>query len=222
MVPHKSRKFRTILDLSFALKFIKEVIPSVNETTTKQAPAESMVQLGECIKRIVATMSKNHNPKSSFAFSKIDIKDGFWRLLVSDLDAWNFCYVMPSPTFTTDINDTQIIVPNSLQMGWCESPPFFCAATETARDIIMDLLTNAINLPDHPFQHTMLEKMDALTRFQAFLEVFVDDFCAITNNLHPLHLQNFSKAIIHGIHSILTIQKFPNIRAKILFPRKNA
>ncbi len=26
-------------------------------------------------------------------------------------------------------------LPTSLQMGWVESPPYFCAATETARDI---------------------------------------------------------------------------------------
>ena len=208
MVPHKSRKFRTILDLSFALRIPKGVIPSVNETTTKQAPAESMVQLGECIKRIVATMAKNYNPQAPFAFSKIDIKDGFWRLMVSNADAWNFCYVMPSLTPVTTLDDIQIVVPNSLQMGWCESPPFFCAVTETARDIIMDLLSQATTLPDHPFQPIMLERLDALHRFQAtsytvtLLEVFVDDFCAITNNLHPQHLTNFSKAILHGIHSV--------------------
>lgn len=153
-------------------------------------------------------MAKNFNPNNPLAFSKIDIKDGFWRLLVSDQDTWYFCYTMPLTVSTTNLDDIQIVVPNSLQMGWCKSPPFFCTATKTARDVIMDLLTSSTTLPDHPFQDTMLKRMDSLQPFQAtsytvtLLKVFVDDFCAITNNLHPQHLTSFSKAIIHGIHSI--------------------
>jgi hypothetical protein len=30
----------------------------------------------------------------------------------------------------------QLVIPDALQMGWSESPPFFCAATKTARDVI--------------------------------------------------------------------------------------
>jgi len=73
-------------------------------------------------------------------FSKLDIKDGFWRMAVNDENTWNFCYVLPSDDPNIDIDDIKIVVPNCLQMGWCESPPFFCAASETACDVIESLL----------------------------------------------------------------------------------
>ena len=43
LVPHKSRKYRTILDLSFSLRYKGGIIPSVNSSTKRQAPAEAMV-----------------------------------------------------------------------------------------------------------------------------------------------------------------------------------
>ena len=207
MVPHKSRKFRTILDLSFRLKYQGTHLESVNGATNKKAPPESMVQLGLCLHRLVAKMADNHNPEQPFVFSKIDIKDGFWRLAVNDEDAWNFCYVKPSTNPTTSIDDTEIVVPNSLQMGWCESPPFFCAATETARDVIEGLIKEA-SLPQHKFEHQMMQNAPALNRLQAattwsnLLEVFVDDFVGATNCTTTAHLAHLSRAMLLGIHSI--------------------
>jgi hypothetical protein len=46
MIPHKSRLFRCILDLSFQLKHNGKILPSVNSETTKKAPQQSMAQLG--------------------------------------------------------------------------------------------------------------------------------------------------------------------------------
>ena len=57
MIPHKSKKFRVILDLSFNLKYERQVYQSVNETTTKLAPPQSMEQLGKVLRRIIATMA---------------------------------------------------------------------------------------------------------------------------------------------------------------------
>ena len=208
LVPHKSRQWRTILDLSFSLRYKGGIIPSVNSSTVKQAPAEAMVQLGQCFQRILYTMATNYNPQQPFAFAKLDIKDGFWRMRVSEKDAWNFCYVLPPRSPTQSLDEREIVVPASLQMGWCESPPYFCAATETARDVIDNLLASDLTLPDHRFLETMLENSDSLPRLQAsaftvnLLEVFVDDFCAITNDLSKEHLTRFSKALIHGIHSV--------------------
>ena len=113
MVPHKSRKFRTILDLSFRLRHKGKLLPSVNSNTTKLAPAEAMVQLGHCMKRIVATLADNISQTQPFVFAKVDIKDGFWRLRVSNADAWNFCYAMPSSSKNQDLDDIDIVVPNS-------------------------------------------------------------------------------------------------------------
>ena len=158
MVPHKSKSFRCILDLSFKLKRQKGEgkWESVNSTTIKQAPQQAMGQLGSVVKRIVATMADFFDPHKPFCFTKIDIKDGFWRMAVSDDEAWNFCYVLPnSEKASNNIDDTLIVVPNSLQMGWIESPPCFCAGTETARDIIELILPSAASLPKHPLEDRM-------------------------------------------------------------------
>ena len=65
-----------------------------------------------------------------------------------------------------------------------------------------------MELPHHRFLSKMLEQDDYLHRLAAaafttnLLEVFVDDFCALINNLSKEHLTKFSKALIHGIHSV--------------------
>ena len=128
---------------------------------------------------------------------------------VSSEDAWNFCYVIPHTDPDTTLDETEIVVPNCLQMGWCESPPFFCAASETARDVIEALLQE-MSLPEHPFEGEMLDEATASTkfRFQAtttfinLVEVFVDDFIGATNDLSDENLSHFSRAMLFGVHSI--------------------
>lgn len=119
-VPHKSRKFLWILDLSFQLLWNGKKLPSVNSATTVQSKHQSMTQLGQVLKRILAIMAdmRKKDEASIFRFAKLDIKDGFWRLGELDEDAWNFCYVLPSLTTVDNIDDIEIVVPNSLQMGW--------------------------------------------------------------------------------------------------------
>ena len=63
MIPHKSRDFRTILDLSFRLRYKGKLLESVNSATTMQAPAESMIQLGNCVTRLIAMLADNYDPK---------------------------------------------------------------------------------------------------------------------------------------------------------------
>jgi hypothetical protein len=54
--------------------------------------------------------------------AKWDIKDGFWRLDANERDEWNFAYVLQQPPG----EPIKIVIPTSLQMGWVESPPYFC------------------------------------------------------------------------------------------------
>jgi hypothetical protein len=207
MIPHKSRKFRAILDLSFQMRIKGKKMPSVNSATNIKAPQKSMAELGNVLLRIINAMAKHHNPNFPFAFSKCDIKDGFWRMVVSHEDAWNFCYVLPGNNKNTPLDDIQIVVPHSLQMGWCESPPFFCAATETGRDVIQQMLQHATEAPAHPMEHYLMDGAPvAFTQHKNLsinlFEVFVDDFVGITNNLTNTHLLNLSRTLLHGIHCI--------------------
>ena len=63
--------------------------------------------------------------------AKGDIKDGFRRLDCEQGEEYNFAYVLPQAPG----KPVKLVVPTSLQMGWIESPPYFCAASETARDV---------------------------------------------------------------------------------------
>ena len=72
--------------------------------------------------------------------SKIDLSDGFWRLFVELAQKWNFCYVMLDPPGAP----SRMVVPSALQMGWEESPAYFCTATETDRNLIDMLLREGV------------------------------------------------------------------------------
>ena len=207
MISHKSRMYRCILDLSFRIYFNRQHGPSVNHSTKLLAPQKAMAQLGSCIQRIIATLAHHYNIKYPFMFCKLDIKDGYWRMVVSTDDAWHFCYMI-TPEPGTAMEDILIVVPHSLQMGWRESPPYFCAATETARDVIQDMFITLPPLPQHPLETKMTptEQISTATpppHLQAeFIEVYVDDFCAGTNVLTEEHLQQLSRSMLHGIHSV--------------------
>ena len=115
MVPHNSRPFRAILDLSFPVKLRPSgEVPSVNSTTVKTAPKGAIDQIGHVLPRIIHAFATTE-PNAKIFMAKWDIKDGFWRLDCKQGEEWNFAYVQPS-SFGT--NDIRLVVPTSLQMGW--------------------------------------------------------------------------------------------------------
>ena len=116
MIPHKSRLFRAILDLSFYLRRKGEQYKSVNDTTVKMAHKEAMDELGKALQRMITRLSDAQDAEKELFFAKLDIKeDGFWRMIVGDDDAWNFCYAIPNEDPNASRDDIRIVVPNSLQ-----------------------------------------------------------------------------------------------------------
>ena len=79
MIPHKSRKYRAILDISFALKVAGWYLPSLNEATKETAPSETLEQVGTVMPRIIEALATAPLSEYPIHFSKLDIKDGFWR-----------------------------------------------------------------------------------------------------------------------------------------------
>ena len=160
-IPHKSRLFRMILDLSH--KGQRQTGPnrkrSVNELTDETAaPSHSMSQLGSALGRIIYAVGSQPESKGPIVFCKLDIKDGFWRMCVPTAAEEQFCYVLPQlpgqqPTVI------QLVVPAALQMGWTSSPAFFCGATETGRDIA-EWLRLLPSLPSHPLEHHTMNHPD--------------------------------------------------------------
>jgi hypothetical protein len=54
-------------------------------------------------------------------FAKIDLSDGFWRMLVAETDKWNFAYVLPQ----VDGQPLQLVIPHALQSGVDRKPWLF-------------------------------------------------------------------------------------------------
>ena len=118
-------------------------------------------------------------------FSKIDLKDGYWRMCVNEKDAWNFAYVLPKDNQDKEI---YLVIPDALQMGWCKSPAFFCAATETVRDVAENYHKNNTQLQEHPNKNTILDidwnnlpetKHEPDNKFLTLLEVYI-----VSDKLH--------------------------------------
>jgi hypothetical protein len=135
--------------------------------------------------------------------SKIDLSDGFWRMIVEQDEVWNFCYVMPDPPGAP----IRIVVPSALQMGWAQSPAYFCAATETARDLIQGLVADKTELPPHCFEHYMHPAKSAKRSKNDSpahgAYVYLDDFIgAAVENKEGTLLGRITRAALHGIHAI--------------------
>ncbi len=78
--------------------------------------------------------------------AKWDIKDGFWQLDCAAGQEWNFAYVLTQPPG----EKIKLVIPTSLQVGWIESPLYFCTASEMARDVGVAYMETLIALlPPH-------------------------------------------------------------------------
>jgi hypothetical protein len=153
---HKSRKFRMILDLLFKLLLNGKQLESVNEASNKSnSPQHAMFELGNVTPRIIwaMAMALSKDKATPFMFSKVDLKDGYWRMAVNVKDACNFAYVLPGGKQGDPV---QLVIPDALQMGWSESPPFFCAATETTRDVIQADMDANSHVTEQPMEDIMM------------------------------------------------------------------
>eukprot|EP00956_Cyclotella_meneghiniana_P034528 scaffold105814_cov64-Cyclotella_meneghiniana.AAC.1 len=207
MIPHKSRGFRAILDLSFKLRLKKGgMLPSVNEGTTLEAPAGAIDQLVHSLSRIIHAFAEAEEDAKIF-LAKFDIKDGFWRLSCETGEEWNFCYVLPQE----EGEPTRLVVPTSLQMGWVESPPYFCAASETARDVATQYVETKVgSLQGHKFEKYTMEN-EAVKNLPVqgdnddlryFVDVYVDDFIPMAIATSQEQLRHVANAVMQGIHDV--------------------
>jgi hypothetical protein len=46
-------------------------------------------------------------------FSKMDLADGYWWMVVEEEQRWNFAYIMPTPPG----EPIKLVIPRTLQMG---------------------------------------------------------------------------------------------------------
>ena len=86
-VPHKLRSWWAILDFLFELTVNGQKLLSVNNASAKMMPAAALDQMGEALSRLIATVVAAPRNDGDLVFAKLDIKDGYWHMLVSV--GWN-------------------------------------------------------------------------------------------------------------------------------------
>ncbi len=179
VIPHKSRAYRSILDLSFVLR-LKDggIIGSVNDTTEKWAPLGAFDQIGHSPKRIIHVFAEVDD-NAVILMAKWDIQDGFWHLNCRRGGEYNFCFVWPQAPG----DPRHLIVPSSLQIGWVELAPYFCMASETTQDVAVEYIETAIgSLPEHKFEACAGTTMAIVNNDMAqrdlryVLEVYVNNY----------------------------------------------
>ncbi len=110
-------------------------------------PKGAIDQLGHSLTCIIHAFAETEEDAHIF-MAKWDIMDGFWQMDAEDGAKWNFAYVLPQHPG----QPIYLVVPTSLQIGWVESPPFFCAASEMAQDVAQDYWETKLGtLPPHKF-----------------------------------------------------------------------
>lgn len=96
-------------------------------------------------------------------------------------------------------------------MGWVESPPYFCAASETACDIASQYAELPIGqVPDHKFGKYAMSNVEVQrlpdrgdnTDLRYFSGVYVDDFLNMVIAASKEQLQHVSNAVMHAIHDV--------------------
>jgi hypothetical protein len=157
----------------------KIVQPSVNETTEPAADEEDVKRLGTAT--LAALLFQFECPcQWEILWLKIDLSNGFWRMIVQAGQEPNFVYVMPNHQAHPG---TWFVVPSSLQMGWTNSLAYFCTTTEATQLLIARIL--ALSLEDRviaPHIHDSHCTASTLTvwarnsEMDIFLWVFVNDF----------------------------------------------
>ena len=208
-IPHKSKTFRSILDLSFLLKLTPHArVSSVNKNSEKTAPRGAIDQIIHILLHLIHTFAEALDCENIFQ-EKWDIKDGFLRLDYKEGEEWNFCYVLPKkPGMPIDL-----VVPTLLQMWWIESPPYFCTVSETGRDVAEQYIETPVrSLEPHKFvkltevnpDFSELPKSDISNEpLNYMLEVYMDDYIVLATPSSQDQLHHVANAITTGIHDVL-------------------
>jgi hypothetical protein len=151
---------------------------SFNDTTVLTAPSIPVKEIGKVIPRLLQYM-RDTPAGLHILFCKLEISNGFWRLVVHKNDCFNFACVLPQEAG----EPVRIIIPAAVQMGQVESPGFFCTVTESARDLTQHFVDHAVPLPQDPVEDLiqianvpLWARSDTPTKL---LQVYIDNFAML-------------------------------------------
>ena len=149
---------------------------------------------------------------------KVDIVDGFYRVGLAPEDVPSLgVFLPPGPD-----GKTLVAFPLVLPMGWVESPPQFCAVTETVAhpsntplrektqrlyapyqlDQVSDLTVPGLDSPisGHlDIKHNRVVKSKGTL---AYTDIFVDDFLGITQG-NKARQEEVKRALLHSLDDVM-------------------
>jgi hypothetical protein len=228
VVPQTNRRGRIILNLSAPVVVssrhsrcprvkVQIMQAAVNETTVPADDQSAVKELGTVLPALILYMYEV--PCTwDIRWQKIDLSDGFWRMVVQYAKRHNFAYEMPtSQTIATKL----FVVPLALQMGWMNSPAYFCTVTCAIRLLLVRMLalTCLSGLPDkHEHEaacfpegacpaHEGLWQGKPPSEYLILAVVFVDDFMNGVA-LPPEQVGGFlillwvARCAMHAIHAV--------------------
>jgi hypothetical protein len=167
------------------------------------------MQFGGALQRLLQRLVYINPTYGPPLLAKIDLADGYYHVSLSPTAALGLAVVIP-----TDIpgDPPLIAIPLTLPMGWAQSPPYFCAFSETVTN-----LANHADLPKHTHpllsdtqlspaaphttypqhfqpQAVTLGQLDT-PRLQ-YTDVYIDDFIVIAQQ--PQHLPAMNR-LMHSL-----------------------
>ena len=216
VVPQHERRPRTISDYSFY---------GINADTLQLAPPEAM-QFGRALQRLLHRIHQANPRYGPVYLSKIDIADGFYRLGIRPDDAPRLAVLFP-----TQKGEEQLVgIPLTLPMGWLESPPSFCAMTETTADLAnavldgnMDPIVTTVHRldavsetpepvllqpPTTPFDADFTDVPSQVSdsiKYQRpvrYWDVYVDDFLGLVQGGKSTR-KKVKRALLHSLDAIM-------------------
>ena len=94
-------------------------------------PSDLCAQMDSSAKNAMLKFIFEIDPTWEIDWQKVDLSDGFWRMTVEHGEAYNFVFQLPArPVDVTK----DYVIPAALQMGWKNSPEWFCIGMEARRE----------------------------------------------------------------------------------------
>jgi hypothetical protein len=163
------------------------------------------MQFGGALHRLLHAIVNADPSHGPVHMAKVDLSDAYMRvrLLIADLP--RLAFVVPPHSSSPE---PMIGSHLSLPMGYIESAPFSCSATETAADLINNSWGVATLVPPHPLEafttapvgsHNPGRLPGSHTRDAlAYIDVFIHDFLALRQGT-PRDLTQACRHIFHTL-----------------------
>ena len=127
--------------------------------------------------------------------------------------------------------DIQLVIPNALQMGWSESPAFFCAATETARDLGDRYIAENKPMEPQPAENICMNidwanlptevKQEEDVKIYYLLESYIDDFITMVQTTDRNELLRVTHCVLKAISELFPPPKVTgSVTGPAISPKK--